>query len=223
MSLKRLFTILKGSVNDFTDEEANKRAITETNQKIREAEEQIRKTDSSLVSVLARQKQASQRVVDLQEEISKREEQVRQLSAQGKSELAMKAVADIQKFRPQLEQALATEKEYTESVQIMRDSVQEDKETIGKLKTEIELIDSRAQMQKAQEATLSVVSGSNNKTRSAIDSLEALKAQQSKKSFEIEAAKELKKANSPESLDDEINAALNDTSAEAELARILGK
>lgn len=225
MSLSRLFTGIKGLINNKAEEAADSLAIPELQQNVREAKAEIQTLDQKISKIRGERKLADQKVTGIQTKISGYEANVREFAAQENMEMATKIAAAIIEEKTKLETANQHRDTILANETKMISIVQNLKEKITSMEQEIAHIESTEQLQKAQAATLNVTSGLNSKSKTALDALERVKKRQAKRGAELEAATELSDMeNAPKGLDAEIAAAKAEQKddAQAELDRILG-
>ncbi|MCL9781714.1 PspA/IM30 family protein [Vibrio sp. S4M6] len=224
MALGRLFKIGLGLFNDKAEEIADQNSITELRQQIREAKSELDKTDRELTSIIAQRKLADNDVAAIESNIDKYEQQAIKQSEAGNKELALECAQEVMNLRDQLEVEKTRQSTFLEAETTMRSKVTECKSRIKHLDQELDLVKATESMQRAQKTTLSAVSGSNSKTKTALDSLERIKANQKRKAAELEAAAELAQdQDSMSSLDAKLAAANSPSSSESELERILNQ
>ncbi|MGL4457178.1 MAG: PspA/IM30 family protein, partial [Plesiomonas shigelloides] len=71
---KKLFTAVKGGVNEAAETIADSQALRILDQEIREAKEELRQSDSALASIIAKRKLSEQKVQALAQSISEYEQ-----------------------------------------------------------------------------------------------------------------------------------------------------
>ena len=99
MSLKKLWTALVGATNEGLEAAADTQAIRILEQELREAKEELRRSDQSLTSIMAKRKLTSNKVTAFQADIDKYSEHAVSASESGNMELAVECaerVADLE-------------------------------------------------------------------------------------------------------------------------------
>lgn len=223
--LKRFLKGLVGTANDVLEEAADKNIIPEHRQNIREAEGEIKKLDVNISSVIGQRKQADKKVSDLESKIANYESEAVGFAQQQNNEMALKIAQEVSNLRPQLETAKQHRDVLANNEQKLKQQVTSLKDSIVKMKEELSSLESTEMLLKAQEATLNVTTGMDSKCKTALESVERVKARQAKRAAQIEGAQEwAAEQAAPQGLDAEIAAAKAgsvDSSAEAELQRML--
>ncbi|MGL6261516.1 PspA/IM30 family protein [Vibrio sp. WXL103] len=223
-AFKRLWTGIKGIVNNEVEAIADKNAIPELQQATREAKAEIQTLDQNIAKTRGERKLADNEIAELQAKIAGYEENVREFAAQENMEMATKIAAEIANQRPKLEAAVARRDTILANENKMIAIVQNLKEQITGMEQEIAQIESTEKLQRAQAATLNVTAGLESKSKTALEALERTKKRQKSRAAELEAATELAaEAEAPKGIDAEIAAAKAGKSdaAQSELERIL--
>lgn len=226
MAFGRIWTGIKGLMNNEAEKVADSLAIPELQQSIREAKDEIITLDKNINNTRGERKLADKEVVAIEEKIAGYEQNVREFAAQENMDMATKVAAEITKQRPLLDTANARRDVILKNENHMIEIVQKLKEQITGMEQEIAQIESTEKLQKAQAATLNVTAGLNSKSKTALDALERTKKRQEKRAAQLEAATERTvEQNAPTGIDAEIAAAKASSTddAQAELARILNK
>ena len=187
----RLFSALKGNVNDAAESVADSQALTILDQEMRETREEIRKSEQSLTSIVAKQKLSQHKVADLQKAITEHEGFAIQAMEKGDEALAMEVAEKIS----QLESELDTEQQFlsqvSASVTQLRKSLKDSKNNLRLMQQQVDTVKATASVQKAQEGLSSHHLNTNSRMKTAAESLERLKNKQAHRSAEIEAAREM--------------------------------
>lgn len=224
MAFSRLMTAFRGFINDTAEAEADKHMVTEQRQHIRDAKSELAQMDRNIASAKGQRKLADKEVSDLESKITGYEADVRKFAAEENMELATEIAGHIPQYRDQLLSAQGRRDVLLSNENKMITIAQDLKERVTAMEQELSQIESTAQMQKAQAATLNAVSGLDSKAKTALESMERIKKKQQQKAAELEAATEMASEKSmPSSLDAKIAEAKSgaSSSAQSELDRIL--
>ncbi|WGY46401.1 PspA/IM30 family protein [Vibrio sp. ABG19] len=225
MAFSRLLTAFRGFLNDAAEAEADKHMVTEQRQNIRDAKKELDQMDLNIASTKGQRKLADNEVAELAQKIDNYESDVRNFAAQNKMDLATEIAGHIPQYRKQLEAAQGRRDILLSNETKMIAIAQDLKERVTAMEQELAQIESTAQMQKAQAATLNAVSGLDSKAKTALESMERIKQKQQQKAAQLEAAAEMADArNAPNDLDAKIALAKSEatSNAQSELERILG-
>ncbi len=224
---KKLFTAIKGGVNEAAEDVADNQALRILDQEIREAKEELRKSDQALVSLVAKRKLADNKISGLDGSIAEYEEHARNAMTKGEQDLALECAGRVAELTTQrgVEQNYADQFKVSEKK--LRENIAQAKDKLRQLEQQVDVVKANEAVQKAQASVSSTNVGANSKMTTAVESLERIKNRQAEKQAQLEAAEELHEAQTGSSLDQKLaNAGIapgGKSSAEDELARILGK
>lgn len=223
---KKLFNLVRGSVNDAAESVADANAITILNEELRQSRAELRKSDEALVSIIAKRKLSEQKVNSFTQSITEYEQHARSAMEKGQQDLALecaKKVADL-KNQQATEQAYCDG--FAQSESTMKAKIAQAKDRLRQIEQQVDVVAAQESVIKAQSSVAAANAGTNSKMSTALDSLERIKSRQAEASAKFEAAEELEATNSSSALDKKLAEAgisQSATSAEDELARILGK
>lgn len=215
-------TIFKAKTNDADEALVDANAVSILTQHIREAKEEMRTADMNLVKIIGDRKLAEEKVSEITAAITKYEKNAVAANQKGQQELALECAKKVQQLRNDVSGAQERLNFYKNSEATMRQNVQQAKDRLAHLESQVDIVKANEAVQRAQAATLNSISGGNSKVSTAMDSLERIQAKQKQRQAQMDAASEL--ASSPSSLDERLSQAGvtgGDASAEDELARIL--
>ncbi len=206
MSLKKLWTALKGGVNEATEAAADSQSIRILDQELREAKNELIACDQNLAKIMAKRKLTEKKVASLNEEVVTYTNHAITASEKGDEALALECAEKV----ADLEVALATEQEilngFSQSEKALKENIQKAKTNVRRMEQQIDQIKATASVQKAQVAVSSRHMGANSKVKTALDSLDRIKPKQQEKAAELEAAEEMAAEESGSSLDARLKA-----------------
>lgn len=206
MSLKKLWTALKGGVNEATEAAADSQSIRILDQELREAKNELVACDQNLAKIMAKRKLTEKKVASLNEEVVTYTNHAITASEKGDETLALECAEKV----ADLEVALATEQEilngFSQSEKALKENIQKAKTNVRRMEQQIDQIKATASVQKAQVAVSSRHMGANSKVKTALDSLDRIKQKQQEKAAELEAAEEMAAEESGSSLDARLKA-----------------
>ena len=204
---KKLFTAVKGGVNDAAEVVADSQALRILDQEIREAKDELRRSETSLTTILAKQKLSKQKVDSIQASITEHEGYAIAALNKGDESLATEVADKI----GQLESDLSNEKtflaQFDQSAVQLRKSIKDAKNNLRRMEQQVETVKATESVQKAQTAVASRHVGANSKMKTAAESLERIKEKQQQKQAELEAASELASDESGDGLMDKLKSA----------------
>lgn len=207
MSLSKLWTALKGGVNEATEAVADSQSLRILDQELREAKDELKAADHSLTKIVAKRKLAENKVKALQADVETYSSHAIAAMEKGDEALAIECADKVS----ELEGAAAQEQEVLVSFQkaetTLKSNIAKAKNNVRRMEQQIDQIKATESVQKAQVAVSSRHMGANSKVKTALDSLERIKAKQAEKAAELEAAEEMADAESGSDLDAKLRSA----------------
>lgn len=224
---KKLFTAIKGGANEAAESVADNQALRILDQEIREAKQELRRSDEALVSIVAKRKMSQQKVDAINNGIEEYEGHARGAMDKGQQDLALECAQKVATLRNEQQAEQTYLDQFIASEQSMRTNIAQAKDKLRQLEQQVDVVKANEAVQKAQSAVSATNVGANAKMHTAVESLERIKQRQAEKSAQLEAAAEMAEEQSGSSLDKKLAEAGitpgSKSSAEDELARILGK
>lgn len=187
----KLFTAVRGGVNDAAEAAADSQALRILDQEIRDAENSLRKARGDLAGIMAGAKRLEKKVAELHDKSERDVASARAAMEAGREDLARGLAQRIADTRNEVARDEADLERLQAQQQTMMRTVQETQARIDTMKREVESVKATASMQKAQSAIASSQSGVNSKLGNAMDSLERIKRKQEETAMRIEAGDEL--------------------------------
>jgi len=227
MSLKKLWTALRGATNEGIEAVADTQALRILDQELRDAKKELQACDHSLTKIMAKRKLAEQKVNSMQADVDKYTTHAIAASEQGDEALAIECAEKV----AELEHSQATEQSildsFIKSEQALKANIAKAKANVRKMEQQVDQIKATESVQKAQVAVSSRHMGANSKVKTALDSLERIKEKQTQRSAELEAAEELANEEVGTDLDNKLKAAGivagGQSSGSDKLAQLLAK
>lgn len=224
---KKLFTALKGGVNETAEAVADSQALRILDQEIREAKNELRRSDEALVGIVAKRKLSQQKVDSFSKGIEEYEGHARSAMEKGQQDLALECAQKVANLRNEQQAEQIYLDQFVTSEQKMRSNISQAKDKLRQLEQQVDVVKANEAVQKAQSAVSATNVGANTKMHTAVESLERIKQRQAEKAAQLEAAAEMAEAQSGSSLDKKLaDAGITSgksASAEDELKRILGQ
>lgn len=207
MSLKKLWTALRGAANEGLEAAADSQALRILDQEIRDAKNELKACDTSLTSIMAKRKLSANKCAAYQKDIDTYTQHAIAASEKGEESLAIECAEKV----AELEAALATEQEilngFNSSEQNLKANIAKAKANVRRMEQQIEQVKATESVQKAQVAVSTRHMGAESNVKTALDSLERIKAKQAQRDAEITAAEELAADESGASLEAKLKSA----------------
>jgi phage shock protein A len=204
MSLAKLWTALRGGANEAIEAAADSQAIRILEQEQRDAKAELQACDRNLTKIMAKRKLVQNKVVSLKSDIEKYTNHALAANEQGNEALAIECATRVE----DLEGQLRVEQEMLDGFQASEKSLESNiakaKTNVRRLDQQIDQVKATDSVQKAQVAVSTRHMGANSKVKTALDSLERIKAKQAERSAEIEAAEERANSESGSDLDEKL-------------------
>lgn len=223
---KKLITAVKGGVNETAEAVADSQALRILDQEIREAKEELRQSDHALTQIMAKRKLAEQKVSSFNGSVAEFEAHAVAANAKGDSQLALDCARKVVELRTQMEAEQEYVDQFTQSEKTLRQNISQAKSNLRRMEQQVDVVKATESVQKAQEAVSSRHVGANSRMKTAAESLSRIQGRQKERQAQLEAANELAADESGDELEKRLKEAGitgSNTSADAELARILGK
>lgn len=223
---KKLITAVKGGVNEAAEAVADSQALRILDQEIREAKEELRRSDYSLTQIMAKRKLAEQKVNSLKRSVSEYESHAIAANEKGDQKLALDCAQKVAELRAQMETEQQYVDQFNQSEQTLRNNISQAKNNLRRMEQQLDMVKATESVQKAQTAVSSRHMGANSKMKTAAESLTRIQDRQKERQAQLEAASELAADESGDELDKRLKEAGisgSNTTANDELARILGK
>lgn len=221
MSLRRLWSAVKGHTNKALEDAADSQALTILDQQIREAKQEIQKCGQSLHSIAAKRKMSENKVAAFSVDIEKYTNAAIE-HAETNRELALECAERVS----ELEQLKSSEQtildSYLKNESTLKSNLASAKNNLRMLEQQVDQVKATEAVQRAQVAASTHYDGGNSKVKTALDSLERIKQKQAEKSAAIDAAAELAEIETGNDLDAKLrNASGSGGTNEDMLAKLL--
>jgi phage shock protein A len=194
-------------------------------QEIREAKEELRKSDHARTQILAKCKLSQQKVDSFNSSIAEYEEHARK-AIDNDRQLALDCAQKVSELKEEREQEQTYLDQFKQSEKQLAHNIQQAKANLRRLEQQVDMVKATESVQKAQVAVSSRHMGANSKMKTATESLSRIQDKQKMRNAELQAAEELASEESSSDLEKRLAEAGikgGKTSADDELARILGK
>lgn len=207
MSLSKLWASIKGGANEAIEAVVDTQSIRILDQELREAKDELLKCDQNLTKIMAKRKLAEGRVKSLEEDVETYSGHALAAAEKGDEALAIECAEKVS----ELEGRLDTEKQlldgFTQSETALKTNIAKAKTNVRRMEQQIDQVKATESVQKAQVAISSRHTGANNKVKTALSSLDRIKAKQQERAAELEAAEEMASEESGNDLDAKLKAA----------------
>ncbi len=207
MSLKKLWTALRGATNEGLEAVADNQAIRILDQEIREAKQELRACDDSLTRIMAKRKLTESKVKSFQKDVDTYTSHAVSASEKGDEALAIECAERVGDLEANMETEQSLLDSFLKSEKSLKSNIAKAKINVRKMEQQIDQIKATESVQKAQIAVSTRHMGANSKIKTALGSLERIKAKQAQRNAELEAAEELANDESGSDLDAKLKAA----------------
>lgn len=221
---KKLLTAVKGGANEAAEAVADSQALRILDQEIREAKEELRRSDHALTQIMAKRKLAEQKASDIKASVTEYENHARTASEKGDQALALDCAKKVVELNGQLDAEQTYVDQFTASEKTLRDNISTAKSNLRRMEQQVDMVKATESVQKAQVAVSSRHLGANGKMKTAAESLSRIQDRQKQRQAELESASELAADESGDELEKRLQQAGitgGNTNADDELARIL--
>jgi phage shock protein A len=225
MSLRKIWTALRGAVNEGTEAIADSQSLRILDQELRDAKAELKSCDENLTRIMAKRKVTENKANALRSDIETYTRHAITASEKGDESLALECAERV----AELEAQLGTEQQLLDgflgSEQTLKSNIAKAKANVRRMEQQIDQVKATESVQKAQVAVSTRHMGANSRVKTALDSLDRIKNKQQQRAAELEAAEELAAAENGSDLDARLKAAGiqpgGQTSGSAKLAQIL--
>ena len=222
---KALVTAVKGGATEAAQSVVDSQAIRILEQEIREAKEELRKSDHARTQILAKCKLSQQKVDSFNSSIAEYEAHARK-AIDSDRQLALDCAQKVSELKEERDQEQTYLDQFQQSEKQLAQNIQQAKTNLRRLEQQVDMVKATESVQKAQVAVSSRHMGANSKMKTATESLSRIQDKQKMRNAELQAAEELANNESSSDLEKRLAEAGikgGKTSADDELARILGK
>lgn len=224
--IRKLITAVRGHATEAGEAIVDKNALVILDQEIRDSKEALNKSRTNLTSIMAERQIHLNRVASMQANIEKLTSAAEAALAKGEEGLALEVAERIASEQSDMETEQALADQFESSVTALKASIREAEQQVKHLEQQVNVVKATENVQRAQASVAARHSGQNTGVRTAIDSLERIKAKQEKRGAQIQAANQLAADTQGESLDAKLKAAgigTNTRSAQDILAGLKNK
>lgn len=224
---KKLVTAIKGGATEAAEAVADSQALRILEQEIREAKQELRRSDEALTGIMAKRKLAQQKVDAIATSIKEYEAHARAAMAKDNKELALECAQRVGELKGEQDGEQSYVDQYSASELSLKNNITTAKSRLRQLEQQLDMVKATESVQKAQAAVSSRHSGANTKMKTAVESLDRIKQKQTQRQAELDVAAERAASESGDALEQKLKSAgitgSQSAGAEDELARILGK
>lgn len=219
--LNKLWTAMRGAVNEAGEAAVDANATRILDQEIRDADAELRQARVALADLMGKQSVEQSRLTEKQAKLDEYAGYIRQILARQKAAEAAGQTAEAAK-NAALSQEVATKyaeaeaaikastgviAEYTKNIDVLKQKVAAGEAAIRTLKQRADTVKAKQYVIRASAAVAAANSGTDTHTRSALDSLERIEQRQEETLARIDAANTLAAESSGEALEDRLRKA----------------
>jgi phage shock protein A len=201
MSLKKLWTALRGATSEGIEAVADSQSIRILDQELRDSKKELQACDENLTKIMAKLKLTEAKTKSLTSEVDTYTNHAIAASEKGDEALAIECAERVSELETNLEVEQSILTGFTTSEKTLKANIAKAKTNVRRMEQQIDQVKATESVQKAQVAVSSRHMGANTKVKTALDSLERIKQKQQQRSAELEAAEELANEESGSSLD----------------------
>jgi len=207
MSLRKLWTALRGAATESIEAAADTQSIRILDQELRDAKKELQACDQNLTKIMAKRKLAENKVNALKADVETYTNHAIAASEKGDEALAIECAERVSEHESNLEVEQSLLNGYLTSEASLKINISKAKTNVRRMEQQIDQVKATESVQKAQVAVSTRHMGANSKVKTALDSLERIKAKQEQRSAELAAADELANDENDTSLDAKLMAA----------------
>jgi phage shock protein A len=207
MSLAKLWTAIRGGANEAIETVADSQAIRILEQEQRDAKAELQACDQNLTKIMAKRKLVQNKVKSLKADVEKYTNHALAANDAGDESLAIECATRVEELEGQLRVEQEMLDGFLASEKSLEANIAKAKTNVRRLDQQIDQVKATESVQKAQVAVSTRHIGANSKVKTALDSLERIKAKQAERSAEIEAAEERANKESGSDLDEKLKRA----------------
>ena len=206
MSLKKLWTAIRGATNEGIEAVADTQAIRILDQEMREDKQELQACDESLTRIMAKRKLAEGKVASLKDDIETYTNHAIAASETDEA-LAIECADRVSELETTLDSEQNILDSFLSSEKSLKANIAKAKTNVRLMEQQIEQVKATESVQKAQVAVSTRHMGANSKVKTALSSLDRIKEKQLQRSAELDVAEELANEESGSSLDSKLKAA----------------
>ncbi len=197
----KLFTALRGGVNEAAETVADSQAMRILDQELRDADNSLRKARGDLAGMMATAKRIEKRIEENRAKEDRDIASARAAMDAGREDLARGLAERVATVRAELTRDEADLANMQQQQQVMLRTVKETEQRIAAMKREVEAVKATDSLQRAQKAIASSHAGVNSKLGNAVDSLGRIRDKQAQLAARLEAGEEMAAIESGADLD----------------------
>lgn len=197
----KLFTAVRGGVNETAEAVADTQAMRILDQELRDADNALRQARGDLAGLMASAKRIEKRIGDARAKEQRDVENARAAMGAGREDLARGLAERISIARAELVRDETDLEQMRGQQQVMLRTVKETEARIGTMKREVESVKATDSLQRAQKAIASSHAGVNSRLGSAMGSLDRIRDRQAQLGARLEAGDEMAALESGADLD----------------------
>jgi len=186
--LSKMFTAIKGGLNEAGEAIIDSQAIRILDQEIRDASEELKDNRKGLLELLAKQKLSEERASELKEKITEHEGYALKALDKKDESLALEIAEKIASLEAKYTDESSKAEKFSTSVDELNEAITLAERSIGHMKQQIATVRATESVQRAQAAVAMRHSSSNSRLHTAMDSLERIKEKQSLRSTRIKTS-----------------------------------
>lgn len=187
----RIMTALRGGASEAADSVIARQALRVLDQEIRDAEQHISSSRSSLAGLICKTVAAAGEVARTDERLASLIENAEMALAAGREDLALEIAGQISRLEPLRVQDARIAQEYSDLAYDLRAALQTSESKLKDLKAKIEVVRTTAQVQQARAMLSCAGTGSMAGLQAAADSLDEIRQRQMEAAARLQVQEEI--------------------------------
>lgn len=190
--LSKVIKALKSSFHETTEVMIDAQALRILDQEVRDASESLKLSKNELSEIKAKQKLAEKMRGLLDKKIKEKEKLITtELEKSKNSKKAKEYASDLVFLSSEREKENTKAKGLKKNVQELQSNISKNEKNIKRLKQQVDRVKAKESLLQAQSVVAERYKGSEEKIRSAFNSLEKIKLRQSEKTFKNEISNDM--------------------------------
>lgn len=189
--LKKIVTVLRSGVREFSEAIIDKNAIQILAQEIHAQEAAVAQAKDTLTEVMAGETQAARKITLLTDNIKRHERNAAQAIAMGDDALALEIAGKIAEYEHESRELHGVLENYKTSLTALKDHIRQTEKAIQENKRELSVIQTTDNLQRAHSALNKTLNNNLSKASAARESLTRIRERQRRTDDKMSAAAQL--------------------------------
>ncbi len=204
---KKLVTAIRGGTREIGEAVLDSQGIRIYEQEIEDAKEAIKRAESDLTGVMAKEMQAGREIERLEQSIAEYEKNALELLEKNNEALASEVAGKIAELEVELETQRQAKSRFSEHVVKVKEMIKQTHAKIREHEREIAMVKTTENVHKATQSISQHMDGGSSKMVAAKESLERIKQRQQDQADRMSASEQLRGELSGASLEEKLKSA----------------